>query len=60
MEAEATLGPDGRRCRKCNPVVMHLVDDDDGNGDKFEEVQDGAPQSTAEAVAADGYVPTPP
>ncbi|KAF2718539.1 hypothetical protein K431DRAFT_129811 [Polychaeton citri CBS 116435] len=26
LEAEAMLGPDGKRCRRCHPVVVELVD----------------------------------
>ena len=30
IEAEALLGPDGKRCRKCNPVVVDLECDEWG------------------------------
>ncbi|KAI6812342.1 hypothetical protein KC340_g17023 [Hortaea werneckii] len=28
LEAEALLGPDGKRCKTCNPIVVDLEDDD--------------------------------
>ncbi|KAI7165726.1 hypothetical protein KC343_g6358 [Hortaea werneckii] len=31
LEAEALLGPDGKRCKKCNPIVVDL-EADDGEG----------------------------
>ncbi|KAK4550506.1 hypothetical protein LTR36_000085 [Oleoguttula mirabilis] len=27
IEAEALLGPDGKRCKKCNPVIIDIEDD---------------------------------
>lgn len=29
LAAEAMLGPDGKRCKRCNPVVVDLVDEDE-------------------------------
>lgn len=29
LEAEAMLGPDGKRCKKCNPIIVDLMDEDD-------------------------------
>ncbi|KAK5118616.1 hypothetical protein LTR85_008081 [Meristemomyces frigidus] len=29
LEAEVLLGPDGKRCKKCNPIVVDLGDDED-------------------------------
>ena len=31
MGAETLLGPDGKRCKKCNPIVVDLTDND-GSG----------------------------
>lgn len=33
LEAEAMLGPDGKRCRKCHPVVVELVDGEEFGAD---------------------------
>ena len=46
LEAERILGPDGKRCKKCNPIVVDLVDDDQFDEDAVVVGGDGGAQST--------------
>ena len=46
LEAERTLGPDGKRCKKCRPIVVDLVDDDQFDEDAVVVGGDGGAQST--------------
>lgn len=47
LEAEAMLGPEGKRCRKCNPVVVDLMDE---GGDSDSEGVLGGERDEVEAA----------
>ncbi|KAK3696313.1 hypothetical protein LTR37_018049 [Vermiconidia calcicola] len=43
LEAEAMLGPDGKRCKKCNPIIVDLMDEDSDKEDGIIAVNKLAP-----------------